>query len=537
MNIIIYNNIFIIIIIRKLRILCKTWKKEADDLFDFEASDVIKSEFIINDFNKISKFFLVYFNDKINLINSFDSLLEKYKEIQNKTKDINPNNRENNFLILTEFNKISSLGFKICNPILSDSLKKKINELSCLCRVWRFSKKNEENLINVGDILKLGRVRLKIETICFKGIYETIHISNNFIKNKIKFKNRYSLNLNKNISNNMNTNINYSQNESILLEDEKLEKNKIKKKLKEKIKLISNIENSSISSQKNSSSRPTCRICYLLNSDIENPLISPCNCNGSMKYIHYKCLKNCIEANLIKKKEDNYKYYFWKNYSCEICQKEYPKYLKIKETLYPLIDLEINYLSYITCDYSLYDDTKRKTIRKGILVIKINDDNNEDIISLGRSQNNRVSLKDISVSRTHCNIIKRKNKLYIIDKGSKFGSLIYINNPLNINLKNNEEIIISGRHWFSIKFEENKSFFSKFFPINCCQCNEIKNLTNIDVDNLEENIYDNQIEKIKDNNNLKNNMNFQILDTSYQDYILDLGEDIYLHEQSESEEL
>ena len=64
MNIFIYNNIFIIIIIRKLRILCKTWKKEADDLFDFEASDVIKSEFIINDFNKISKFFLVYFNDK-----------------------------------------------------------------------------------------------------------------------------------------------------------------------------------------------------------------------------------------------------------------------------------------------------------------------------------------------------------------------------------------------------------------------------------------------------------------------------------------
>ena len=226
--------------------------------------------------------------------------MEKYKESQNKTKDTK--NRDNNFKIITELNKLSYLSFTINSPILSDSLNKQLKDSSCLSRVWRLSKKNEENLINVGDILKLGRVRLKIETICFKGMYESIYILNNIIKNKINNKYRCSLNLYKNCSNNINTNINNSQNESLLLEEEKFEKNKIKKKLKEKSKLISNIENSSISSQKNSSSRPTCRICYLLNSDMDNPLISPCNCNGSMKYIHYKCLKNCIEANLIKKK-------------------------------------------------------------------------------------------------------------------------------------------------------------------------------------------------------------------------------------------
>ena len=465
--------------------------------------------------------------------------MEKYKESQNKTKDTK--NRDNNFKIITELNKLSYLSFTINSPILSDSLNKQLKDSSCLSRVWRLSKKNEENLINVGDILKLGRVRLKIETICFKGMYESIYILNNIIKNKINNKYRCSLNLYKNCSNNINTNINNSQNESLLLEEEKFEKNKIKKKLKEKSKLISNIENSSISSQKNSSSRPTCRICYLLNSDMDNPLISPCNCNGSMKYIHYKCLKNCIEANLIKKKEEYYKYYYWKNYCCEICQKEYPKYLKIKELLYPLIDLEINYSSYITCDYSLYDDAKKKTIKKGILVIKIQDDDNEDIITIGRAQNNRVSLKDISVSRTHCNIIKRKNKLYLSDKGSKFGSLIYINNPLNINLQFSKEIILSGRHWFSITLEENKSFFSKLFSVNCCKCNEIKNYTNIDIEHLEDNISDNdndnEKEKINANNNLKNKIKSNILDSSYIDYILDLGDDIYLHEQSEYEEI
>jgi E3 ubiquitin-protein ligase DOA10 len=33
-----------------------------------------------------------------------------------------------------------------------------------------------------------------------------------------------------------------------------------------------------------------CRICLSENWTKENPLISPCNCNGTMKYIHLKCL-------------------------------------------------------------------------------------------------------------------------------------------------------------------------------------------------------------------------------------------------------
>ena len=120
---------------------------------------------------------------------------------------------------------------------------------------------------------------------------------------------------------------------------------------------------------------------------------------------------------------------------CEICKEEYPKYIKLKDSLYPLVDLEIGFSAYITCDYALYDDSKKRTSRKGILIIKINEDCDEDEITIGRSQNNRVKLKDISVSRCHCNIIKRKNKLYIVDKGSKFGTLIYMNNPLNVNVK------------------------------------------------------------------------------------------------------
>jgi hypothetical protein len=435
--------------------------------------------------------------------------------------------------------------FKILNPILSDSLRQNIDDMSCLARSWRLTKKNEENLIGIGDVIKLGRVRLKIETICFKDIYESCQINNNnLIKNQLKKLGgsmpQSNLNINK-VNNNMNTNINNSQNESIL-EEEKinndLEKNS-KSVKKEKEKNKNNSDEMSINSDSNSTSRPICRICYSHSSNMENLLISPCKCNGSLKYIHYKCLKHCIEVNLTKRIEQNYKYYSWKNYSCEICKEEYPKYIKLKDSLYPLVDMEIGFSAYITCDFALYDDIKKKISRKGILIIKVNEDNDEDIITVGRSQNNRVKLKDISVSRCHCNLIKRKNKLFIVDKGSKFGSLIYVNNPLIVNTRNTEEIIISGRHWFSINLDEETNFFSRIFSPKCCQCNEIKQNVDIDIEHLGES---NQYQPINIYTNSKNinpikDIETPILDDSYQDYILDLGDDIYLHEQSEIEEV
>ena len=78
-----------------------------------------------------------------------------------------------------------------------------------------------------------------------------------------------------------------------------------------------------------------CRICYGEESNDENPLISPCKCNGSMKYIHYKCLKKWqkskIEDELSMESQDNtinsitYKR---KDISCELCHQQLPDYIK-----------------------------------------------------------------------------------------------------------------------------------------------------------------------------------------------------------------
>ena len=563
--------------------MSKTWKKDTDDLFDFDTEEVETKKMSLSKFNP--QFYLVYTDEKLKLIDSPNELLEKYKEYQKKKKNseiiinndnntdnnnsneglnlnnvnnlLNNNNNQNNnnnivnnnnsndanslnnnpFLIVSEFSYIHPYNFKIICPILSPYLRKNLKE-SSLCRSWRLCKKDEETQISIGDVIKLGRARLKIDTICIGEIFESCQI--NFINNNKK-KNMGKMNK-KNLEkfyNNQKTNINK---EKDLIENSKV--SKISEMREEGLTYNPNVgndilNNSGFSSQNIPSSKrtkPSCRICFLANSSEDNPLISPCKCNGSMKNIHYLCLKKCIETKIIKKTEQNFKSYSWKSFSCEICKAEYPKYIKIKETLFSLVDLEINYSSYVTCDYTLYDDLKKKTFRKGIIIFKINDENdNEDIITVGRSQNNKIKLKDISVSRNHCNFIKRKNKLYIVDKGSKFGTLIYLNTPLLIDPKNNEGTLISGKHLFSVTLQMKQNFFSKIFPYCCWECGQINPKTDVEVYDPKKS-YNSGEEEEEDNSNIKysGNDNF-IIDELYQDYVLDLGNDIYINSDIESE--
>ncbi len=67
-----------------------------------------------------------------------------------------------------------------------------------------------------------------------------------------------------------------------------------------------------------------CRICY---SDIhlaENPLLSVCNCTGTLRFIHYKCLQAWLATKLTVKKQGNVTSYYLKSLECEICKSSYP---------------------------------------------------------------------------------------------------------------------------------------------------------------------------------------------------------------------
>ena len=72
------------------------------------------------------------------------------------------------------------------------------------------------------------------------------------------------------------------------------------------------------------SKKDTCRICITEDDSYENPLFNPCNCTGSMKFVHYSCLKYWLSKKLNLKREEYILSYFWSTFECEICKTIYP---------------------------------------------------------------------------------------------------------------------------------------------------------------------------------------------------------------------
>ena len=62
-----------------------------------------------------------------------------------------------------------------------------------------------------------------------------------------------------------------------------------------------------------------CRICLCEEEDT-NPIISPCKCIGSVRYIHLLCIQEWLESKKHKKETPFVNSYIWRGLECEICK-------------------------------------------------------------------------------------------------------------------------------------------------------------------------------------------------------------------------
>ena len=281
---------------------------------------------------------------------------------------------------------------------------------------------NDYNL-KEGDILKIGRILIRIKTI------------------------RFSKNNNNNKNNDdKSINTNFSQD----LKEIQIEHNKIKK-LKE---------------PKDFSGNKLCRICYGEDDNEENPLLQPCTCSGSMKYIHLNCLKTWINTSVnIKLESTEYcNIYSYKPAECELCKTTFPDFMRHKGKLYEILDFYNNFSSYLIFECLITD----KTMTKFIYVVNLDLPNNK--VNIGRGHNSNILLNDISVSRLHCilEVNKSTKKIFISDNNSKFGTLALVQTNF---IKLASEIILHlqiGRTYLKILVKKPTSFFS------CCGVSEKK---------------------------------------------------------------
>ena len=477
----------------ELKINSRTWLKETEDLFDFETSNTSENEYNITNFDK--EYFIIKQKvdseekEKIEFINKPISI--KKKILSDKATKV---------LGVIKYNKLKS-NITIINSFKSRKLNnyKNIYKPEHCDRLYELFPLDEFMNINEGDIIKLGKIRIKFDKISFKS------------KNKSLFEI-----IQQESPKDLITEPNFDSNNATT--------NRI---------MITSLGNSTSLINNEIKSKIICRLCYLDESTITDPLISPCNCSGTMKYIHLSCLKKSIKSKYNKKSTDSLEMFLFQNYACEICLTPYPKCLVYKTNVYYLIDIDLNkFENYVLCDLSKYTDnnsTKSKQITHfGYIMFKI-EDNKE--LTLGRKKNNDIKLKDISVSRNHCVIIKKDDNLLIKDLGSKFGTMKYIKDSLDLKLK--EQItLLCGRHQIELTLDKSWSLFgaSGMFDFMCCSCKQPINdnaeliMTKQTNNNENDIIEDINNEEIKDKTLIKK---FDYLNKfkdndSYNDYIIKL---------------
>ena len=237
--------------------------------------------------------------------------------------------------------------------------------------------------------------------------------------------------------------------------NEKNNKNEQKIKMNEK----NNIKEENTKNLKN---KPICRICYGDDTTEDNPLICPCICKGSMKYIHYECLKNWLNSKIeedISIDSDNPEVetisYNRKDISCELCKEKLPDYVKHNDRYYNISFYKPKFEEFIVLESMRADKHKAKFIH----ILSFDKKNS---INIGRANECELSISELSVSRFHCIIHKDEGDLFLEDNSSKFGTLILIQNN---NMYMNDYI--------PLRVQINKTYI-KFkivlpFRITCCK--------------------------------------------------------------------
>ena len=189
-----------------------------------------------------------------------------------------------------------------------------------------------------------------------------------------------------------------------------------------------------------------CRICLSEMYTEINPLICPCNCDGTMKYIHLRCLQRALRSKVTTRASESTLSFSWKVMSCDLCKKPYPYRFILGDQSIELIQIPKPPEKFIILEGLCKD----KNASKWLHVICLN---SKDSIRIGRANECELRMTDISVSRMHGNIKLIGEQFYLEDKGSKFGTLVQIKRPVALD-PSNEISIQSGRTLFSLSVKK-----------------------------------------------------------------------------------
>ncbi|ORM42277.1 uncharacterized protein BXIN_1085 [Babesia sp. Xinjiang] len=169
-----------------------------------------------------------------------------------------------------------------------------------------------------------------------------------------------------------------------------------------------------------------CRIC-LSEGTSDDILLCPCECKGSIKYVHAECMRRWIHLRSLKDSKESdqpLKAALLCESTCELCKARLPPFVRMNGELVPLI-----MMPDMSHPFILLDNVTPQA-NKGLHFISVQD---SDFVRLGRGHDASVRIADVSISRNHATIFYENGTFYLEDHDSKFGTLVALRRPLPIS--------------------------------------------------------------------------------------------------------
>ena len=493
----------------RITLYSETWNREVCELIDYDSPNINREKTEIR-----SSGYLYRTNE--------DTIL-----FQNK---INPENDQHLLDIKYEEGKFD-LFFNDFEQD-EDGLITSKNSAWFLLKKSKLEPQYDKYKIHQGEIIKIGRIMTRIKDIKFtkkesldnndKNVTKYVTTTENIeIKselsdlsqnsNKFELKNIDNDHIIKNGENQLTTEAQEQ------LQDTVIKRNKTKTDLPEKVQILTLQNNMNGNKAKNinkskfafnvnpKTNEKICRICYGEEDDPkENPIVQPCRCSGSCKYIHLQCLKHWIMTKSCVKIDDS-EYccvFIFSETECELCKAKLPDLVEHNKKLYSLLDFSNEFKNYLILECLTLD----KENNKFLYVISLE---KKGDIKIGRGQICDILFSDASVSRIHCVLSVEGRSVYLKDYGSKFGTLILVQAPV-INLTENLPLFIQiGRSYLNfLATDANPKFFS------CCGVSETPMVSYYYQQNQKQ-IRDNRIFTVK--NEVNNNDSQEFLEEKKED--------------------
>lgn len=165
-----------------------------------------------------------------------------------------------------------------------------------------------------------------------------------------------------------------------------------------------------------------CRICLLEGPGDDDPLIAPCQCKGSIEYVHLGCLRHWIRGRL-NLSDTSGGSYFYRPLACELCKAVYPTYVSVGQERAPLVEVPRTQAPFIVLENMVRDSQQHAS--RGLHVISLA----EKVLKLGRGHESDVRIADVSISRCHAMIRFHRGNFVLEDNNSKFGTLVAMKKP------------------------------------------------------------------------------------------------------------